>query len=154
MSEGSSKLAQSRRAIVDHVQRRQRRRESREQRVDDQSTGDLVHADDDSQDTGGGWFGGLRHAVSAWWRHHPAHLAVELATPALAGYARRKPVQFIGIAAATGAVVLLARPWKLISATGLVVALLKSSQLSGLLMSAVAMSSQSHGDRRGELPRR
>ena len=48
--------------------------------------------------------------MRAWWRHHPAHMALELATPALSGYARRKPVQFLGIAAAVGAVVLVARP--------------------------------------------
>jgi hypothetical protein len=39
---------------------------------------------------------------------------------------------------ATGAVLMLVRPWRLVSATGVVVALLKSSQLSSLLMSAVA----------------
>ena len=53
-------------------------------------------------------------------------------------YARRKPLQFLGIAAAAGAVIVVARPWRLISATGLVMALLKSSQLSGLVMSAMS----------------
>jgi hypothetical protein len=37
-----------------------------------------------------------------------------------------------------GAVLMLARPWRLISVTTLVVAVLKSSQLSSLLMSALS----------------
>ena len=47
-------------------------------------------------------------------------------------------MQFLGISALVGAVIVVTRPWRLISATGIVVALLKSSQLSGLLMSAMS----------------
>ena len=68
----------------------------------------------------------------------PARLGVELATPVLSGYAARKPAQFLGIAAAVGAIVMVARPWRLISVTGLIVALLKSSQLSSVVMSAMS----------------
>ena len=50
----------------------------------------------------------------------------------------RKPAQFLGIAAAVGAIVVIARPWRLISVTGLMVALLKSSQLSSVVMSAMS----------------
>ena len=35
---------------------------------------------------------------------------------------------------------MVARPWRLISVTGLIVAIVKSSQLSGLVMSAMAGS--------------
>jgi len=63
-----------------------------------------------------------------------------MATPALSAYAARKPVQFLGIAAAVGAVVVVTRPWRLISLTGVLVALAKSSQLSGLVMSAMSSS--------------
>jgi hypothetical protein len=45
-------------------------------------------------------------------------------------------------------VILLARPWKLISATGLVVALLKSSQLSALVMSAMSAADLQKDDQR------
>jgi hypothetical protein len=44
----------------------------------------------------------------------------------------------------------IARPWRLISATGLLMALVKSSQLSGLIMSAMS-AADDPGDRQ---PRR
>ncbi len=86
----------------------------------------------------GGWFGGTRDHIDAWWRHHPAHMAVDLARPALSSYARRKPVQFLAVAAGAGAVLMLMRPWKLISVGGVAVALLKSPQVLGLVMGALS----------------
>lgn len=137
MSESSDRLARSRLALIERMQHKDRRREREQERYDElQALG--LPVDEGDVPFGEGWFATVKHALGAWWRHHPAHMAVQLATPMLAGYAQRKPLQFIGIAAATGAVVLLARPWKLISATGLLVALLKSSQLSGLVMSAMS----------------
>jgi len=56
----------------------------------------------------------------------------------LSEYAARKPVQFLAIAVAVGAVAMIARPWRLISLGGIAMALLKSGQLSGLLMSAMS----------------
>ena len=61
-----------------------------------------------------------------------------MATPVLQSYAERKPVQLLAISAAAGAALTFARPWKLISLTTLAVAVLKSSQLSGLLMAAMS----------------
>lgn len=148
MSAAGDRLAASRRALIEQAQRKERRREHAQR----PSGADASEpAPDDDEDNGDGWmgsdrwFGGLGHAVRAWWRHHPAHMALELATPALSGYARRKPVQFLGIAAAAGAVILIARPWKLISATGLLMAVLKSSQVSGLILSA--MSAARYGEK-------
>jgi hypothetical protein len=74
-------------------------------------------------------------------------MGVELATPVLSAYARRKPMQYLGIAALVGAVFVVAKPWRLISATGIVVALLKSSQLSGLMMSAMSAADFRRDDR-------
>ena len=140
MSDAADKLARSRLAIVDHIQRRERqgdgaetRRASYQRAQDDQGW--------EQHEPGhgpAGWFASLKHAASAWWRNHPAHLGLELATPILSGYAARKPAQFLGIAAAVGAVVMIARPWRLISVTGLIVALVKSSQLSSVVMSAMS----------------
>jgi hypothetical protein len=136
MSDGSDKLARSRQAIVEHVQRKARRREDQRDAHDAGAPYDEGAPFED--DRRGGWFGGLRHAAQSWWRHHPAHLALQLATPALSSFARRKPAVFLGAAAGLGALVLVARPWKLVSATGLLVAILKSSQLSTLVMSAMS----------------
>lgn len=84
--------------------------------------------------------------ATSWWRHHPAHTALELATPVLSSYAARKPFQYLGIAALAGAVIAVARPWRLVSMTGLLVAVLKSSQLSSVVMSAMAGADDATGD--------
>ncbi len=139
MSEASDKLARSRQAILEHIARRQRRHDPREEPpegYDDPFA--AFAAEDDEPYRGGGWFGRLQHAVRTWWRYHPAHMAVDLATPLMRSYARRKPLQLLAISAAAGAALTLARPWRLISLTTLVVALLKSSQLSQLLMAAMS----------------
>jgi hypothetical protein len=65
-------------------------------------------------------------------------MAVELASPLMRTYARRKPAQLLGIAFAAGALLTLARPWKLISIGTVVLALLKSSQLSHLVTAAMS----------------
>lgn len=138
MSEASDKLARSRQAIVEHIARRQRRHDPREEPPEGYDDPLAAFApDEEPYEGGGGWFGRIQHAVRTWWRYHPAHMAVELATPVMRNYARRKPVQLLAISAA-GAALTFARPWRLISVTTLVVAVLKSSQLSHLLMAAMS----------------
>ncbi|HET8746456.1 MAG TPA: hypothetical protein VFM98_12685 [Ramlibacter sp.] len=140
MSEASDKLARSRQAILEHIARRQRRHDPREEPPE--GYGDPYAAFAAEEDApyagGGGWFGRLQHAVRTWWHYHPAHMAVDLATPLMRSYARRKPMQLLAISAAAGAALTFARPWRLISLTTLIVALLKSSQLSHLLMAAMS----------------
>ena len=139
MSDASDKLARTRLAIVDHIHRREHRHDTPQGARN--ADGDENEPMWEQPEPGAGpaaWFASIKHAASAWWRHHPAHLGVELATPMLSAYASKKPIQFLGIAAAVGAVLVIARPWRLMSATGLLVALLKSSQLSSVVMSAMS----------------
>jgi len=141
MTDAVRRLAQSRQAIIDQIQRLEhrdaggasaaRRRRERE------------HGE--SQTRGPGWFANLRRAAGTWWHDHPAHLALELATPALADQAEKRPLRFLGIAAAVGALIVVMRPWRLISVTGLLVAVAKSSQLSSLLMSALSAADYQKG---------
>ena len=144
MSDAGDRLARSRLAIIAQVQRR-----GRGGREDDPGREQQAHArqrergEPDwtfSHEREGiaGWFGSLKRALHTWWRHHPAHMGVELATPMLSNYAYRRPVQYLAIAAAVGAVVVVARPWRLITVGGLLAALLKSSQVSSLVMSALS----------------
>ena len=140
MSRAGDRLARTRLAIIEQVQRREGRSGGRDERGREhgrarRDAGEPEAADGDS---GEGWFGHIKRALGTWWRHHPAHMGVELATPMLSAYARRKPMQFLGISALVGVAFVVTRPWRVISATGIVVALLKSSQLSGLLMSAMS----------------
>lgn len=142
MSDAAGKLAKTRLAIIEQIHRRERHPERGGADLDQEGRS----ADERWEESGSGpasWFAGLKRAASGWWREHPARLGLELATPALSEYAGRKPVQFLAIAAAAGAVVMIARPWRLISITGLLVALLKSSQLSGLVMSAMSAADYS-----------
>ncbi|MCG2592085.1 hypothetical protein LZ009_04750 [Ramlibacter sp. XY19] len=141
MSEAADKLAASRQAILAHMARRQRRHDPHEEDAAGTDAGYAYAAgeeEDDPRDYGEGWFGHMRRAVRTWWRYHPAHMVVDLASPLMRSYAQRRPVQLLAISAAAGAALTLARPWKLISLGTLAVAVLKSSQLSSLLMAAMS----------------
>ena len=81
-----------------------------------------------------------RQVITAWWRNHPAHLAVDLARPGLSAYAEHRPLQLLGISAGLGAVAALFRPWRLVSLTGLLLAAVKSPNLSGMVSSLLSGS--------------
>ena len=141
MSDAADRLAQTRLAIIAHLQGRERRHEHRgAERYSDpqQDAPEENRADRPRGRSPAGWLRHAQHVARSWWRHHPASMGLELVTPALSSYAARKPVQYLGIAAAVGAVLVLVRPWRLISVTGLIVAIVKSSQLSSVVMSALA----------------
>ena len=160
MSDAGDKLDRSRRAILEHIARRQRRHDPREEPPPPQGyeAGYGPDFEFDFEDSrpryrrgrGPDWFGRLRHGVRTWWRYHPAHMAADLAAPLLRNYAHRKPLQLLGISLAAGAALTFARPWKLISLTTLLVALLKSSQLSQVLMAALSAADYQKDQNRPE----
>lgn len=80
----------------------------------------------------------VRRTASGWWRSHPASLAVDVVQPMVENYARANPLKLIGIAAAVGALVVTAKPWRLISVTGILVAALRSTQMSSLITSVLS----------------
>ena len=86
----------------------------------------------------------VKRAVRMWWQHHPAQIAIDVARPVLGNYARDKPLQLLGIAAGAGAAVVLLRPWRLVSMTGLLFATIKSTEFSGLLLSLLSTKSDPH----------
>lgn len=144
MSDASDKLARTRLAIIAHIHRRERpaRTARAQSEMAGPAGGEIADWDDEPQERSrgriGAWYERARRMASTWWRHHPAHAGVELVTPVLSSFAERRPVTYLGISALAGAALLLARPWRLISVTGLVVALLKSSQLSSMVLSAMS----------------
>lgn len=77
-------------------------------------------------------------ALQVWWQRHPAQYAIALARPSLNRYADEQPFKLVGTAAIVGAAVVLLKPWRLISVTGLLLATLKSSQVSGLILSLLS----------------
>ena len=136
----AERLALSRLAIIEHLERRERRHdphsvERDEERADNDGTARPPRR------AGRGWFGGAVNAAKTWWNHHPAQLALELANPALQSYARRKPFQLLGISAAFGAALVLTRPWRLVSLTSVLIAVVKSSQLTSVVMAALTDAS-------------
>jgi hypothetical protein len=146
----AEKLARSRLAIIEYLQPHDQRSERRERSETDVRQEVL----DDGSDAGqaDGWLGGLSSAARTWWSHHPAQLAVEMATPALRSYMRRRPFQVLALSAGVGALLVVTRPWRLISLTTLVVAVVKSSQLSGVVMSALSDAQGWHRQQQGREP--
>ena len=94
----------------------------------------------------------LVQAVRAWWQHHPAHLAVDIGRPFLNKYAQDKPMQLLGIAAGVGAAVVLIKPWRLVSLTGLAVAAFKSTNLSSTLLSMLPRAAPRRNARDAQQP--
>jgi hypothetical protein len=140
MSEASDRLARNRQAILEQVARRQRRHDPREEEAGQSFSDGFGNPEDDEPPPAAGtdWFGHLRHGVKTWWRYHPAHMATDLAAPLLQEYARRKPLQLLAISLFAGAALTFLRPWRVISVTTLLVALLKSSRLSHLFEAAMS----------------
>jgi hypothetical protein len=153
MSEASQKLARTRQALVEQMARRERRHDPREVPAAASYEG-AAYADEEDWDDevpyepGSGWFGHMRHAVRTWWRYHPAHMAVDLASPFMRDYARSRPLQLVGISFVAGAGLMFLRPWRLLSVGGIALAVLKSSQLSHLLMAAMSATDMRQGRKR------
>ena len=82
-----------------------------------------------------GLFSALQQAVRVWWYRQPASSVVELARPLLGDYARVHPFKLLGTAAVVGAATALVRPWRRVSAGGLLLTAVKSSGLVGVLLS-------------------
>jgi hypothetical protein len=143
----AERLARTRLALIEYVHRKEVRKD-RKARV-----GAGEHKEDEQWDaaeaaaaTGSGsWFDRIKRAARVYWRHHPARAGVQMATPLLSAYARRHPGAYLGIAAGAGVIFMIVRPWRLISVTGVLLALAKSPQLAGVVMSAMSGSDYEDG---------
>lgn len=126
------RLASSRQAIVGYMTRRQGDTKAQD------SAFDQTASSASGSSITSVWRS-LRRATLVWWRHHPAHLAIDVAVgvakPVLGKYANEKPLQLLGISAAVGAAAVLIRPWRLVSVTGLLLATVKSSGMTSALLS-------------------
>lgn len=129
------RLANSRQAIV-----RQMGKESPQQHLTDDPA---TYTDESSIDTSAGTWALTKQVAGAWWRGHPARLAVDFAKPVFQTYAQENPLKLLGISAGIGAAAVVLRPWRLISVTGLLLAALKSSEISGAVHSMLSHSNSS-----------
>ncbi len=146
----AEKLDRSRLAIIEYLERREHRGEPRAN--DDAPDGDDGGHEGGHLFSSDGWLGGVASAARVWWRHHPAQLAVEMATPALRSYMRKRPFQVLALSAGVGALLVVTRPWRLVSLTTLVVAIVKSSQLSGVVMSVLSDTRGWQSQQQGRKP--
>jgi len=128
------RLASSRKAIVRHM--------SRDRQSDDEQKPPGPHGEGDSPHAEDGAWGFVKHALGAWWQHHPVSAALSLARPVLDQYAREKPLHLLGIAAVAGAAAVAFKPWRLVSLGGVLLAALKSSEISGTLLSMLSHPAQ------------
>lgn len=113
------RLAISRHALVGHLQDAESPRGARRR------SGSLLSGMD--------WAPVARGMARHWWQRHPVHAAGQLARPVLERYAREQPLKLVAAAAAVGALVVLARPWKLLSASAVVAAIFKTSEVAGVV---------------------
>jgi hypothetical protein len=150
----AEKLAQSRLAIVEYLARNERRHEdagTETLEAFDAADGG-ASARRKRRPRGGGWFSRLMAGAHAWWDQHPAQIALELASPVLGKALRKHPFQVLGASAAAGALLVVTRPWRLFSLTTLGVAILKSSRLSAVVMSALTDGHGWHDAQGGREP--
>ena len=86
-----------------------------------------------------------RNIGERWWRRHPANAMVQLARPVLGRYARQKPAKLVAIAAGAGALMVLVKPWRLLSATALFAAVLKTSDVADMVTSLMHDNNANRG---------
>lgn len=133
------RLAISRKAIVRHMNRHHRDVEERIDIDTDESNRDSSEI----KSSGQSMLGKIKYAARMWWHRHPASAAVELASPLLDDYASVHPFKLLGISAAAGAALVIVRPWRMMSASALLVAAVKSSGLSNTLFTMLSSFTRS-----------
>jgi len=79
------------------------------------------------------WAPVARGVARHWWQRHPLHAAGQLAHPLLERYARDEPLKLVAVAAAVGAAVVLAKPWRLLSTSVLLATVFKTSDVAGVV---------------------
>ena len=82
----------------------------------------------------------IKKAAQAWWHHHPANVAFDVAKPVVESYTRNHPLKVLGIAAGLGAAAVWIKPWRLVSMGGLAVAAMRSTNISGAIFSVLTSS--------------
>jgi hypothetical protein len=136
------RLAISRKAIVRHMNRHHRD-------VEEGLDSDIDEANGNSPGVASSMNNVLdkvKYAARMWWHRHPASAAVELASPLLSDYAKAHPFKLLGISVAAGAAVVVARPWRMISASTLLIAAVKSSGLSNTLFTMLSSLTRPSGN--------
>lgn len=78
-----------------------------------------------------------RSVLARWWSRHPFHSVAELGRPFLEDMAQKQPGKLMAYGAGTGALLMIIKPWKLLSVATLLSLALRTSNLSGLIAGAL-----------------
>jgi hypothetical protein len=84
-----------------------------------------------------------KHMAQTWWEYHPARAILSMGRPFLEDYVERRPWKAVAVAAGVGATLVVVRPWKLLSVGGIIVAAMKSSQVSSIALSLISAAQSS-----------
>jgi hypothetical protein len=79
------------------------------------------------------WSAVAGQVIRRWWRRHPANAAGQIARPLLGRYAQEHPLTLIAAAAGAGALIAFAKPWRLLSISAALAAVLKTSDVADLV---------------------
>ncbi len=132
-----ARLTESRQAIVRHMNH-----ETVEEADTVEGFGEAGRSEIDASS---GTWGLVKQVTSSWWRGHPASIALDFVKPVVQTYAEEKPIVLLGISAGLGAAIVVMRPWRLISLTGVLLAAAKSKDLSDIVRSLMGSG---HGPKR------
>ena len=127
------RLAISRKAIVRHMNRHHP--EAQEKLAIEGDDGDEIRAGESAERSK---FSRIKHLARMWWHRHPASAIADLASPLLDDYAKTHPFKLLGASALTGAALIIIRPWRMVSASALLIAAVKSSGLSNTLLTMLS----------------
>lgn len=133
-------LVTTRRELMNYLSRPERARSRVAEAKRSERTGQTDSAWESSSFE---WSSLIKAALSSWWRDHPARAGASLLRSATEEYARKKPLQVVTIAAVVGAGVVLFKPWRLVSATALILSLFRSSNFTGMATSMLETAAQS-----------
>lgn len=140
------RLAISRRALVRQFQGGDAHREEATAYEQDDADADTPRPQSTFSMNGKGWFSIARRVGERWWRRHPANAVGQLAYPLLQRYAREQPYKVLGIAAGTGALLVVTKPWRLLSITAMAAAVLKTSDMADLVTTLMHNNATSRKD--------
>ena len=145
-------IEHTRRELLKFVQSAQTSSEAAPIANDATRANGAARVQESTQAQGLNWRVLLGAGASTWWHQHPARSVVSLLQTATTEYARKRPLQVVTVAAVAGAAIVLFRPWRMISATALLVSVARSSNFSGMVGSLVDTLAQSLHNERKERP--
>jgi hypothetical protein len=77
-----------------------------------------------------------RGVLARWWSRHPLNSAVDLGRPFLESMAERQPGRLMAYGVGTGALLMVVKPWKLLSLATVLSLAFRTSDLTGLIAGA------------------